>query len=155
MVVPAQEARTSSPSPSTPSHPWLPATSQPSTIQPPRKKLIVYQNEDNLRIVESTSENDTVIPNTDDSRDCTGLALVPVSTDKGTKLYLYYFMQKGGKLQRVVRNEDGTWGDSAAAGDKAVSDPNTFLAASQVGGVIMVYYIAKGESSIHSFRDKV
>ncbi|KAK0667209.1 hypothetical protein QBC41DRAFT_374864 [Cercophora samala] len=119
------------------------------------KKLIVYQNEDNLRIVESTSENDAVIPNTDDSRDCTGLALVPVATDKGVKLYLYYFMQKGGKLQRVIRREDGTWGDSAAAGDKAVSDPNTFLSACQVGGVIMVYYIAKGESSIHSFRDKI
>ncbi|KAK4648393.1 uncharacterized protein QC761_109625 [Podospora bellae-mahoneyi] len=37
--------------------PWLPATSQPSTIQPPREKLSVYRNEDNLRIVKSTSEN--------------------------------------------------------------------------------------------------
>lgn len=112
-------------------------------------------------------KKDTVIPNTDDSLNGTGLALVPVTLDKildnqqvtkVTKLYLYYFPSKGGKLQRVVRDEDGSWQKSGSAGDNpdAVADPNSFLTATQVGNnVIMVYYMLKGQSEIHSFRDTI
>jgi hypothetical protein len=82
------------------------------------------------------------------------LALIPVTTAKGTQLYLYYFALKGGKLQRVIRNEDGTWQDSATVEDKP-SDPNTFLSATKVGNTIMVYYVVKNESEIHGYRDQV
>ncbi|KAM0553993.1 hypothetical protein ACHAPJ_007068 [Fusarium lateritium] len=100
----------------------------------------------------STSNNDISIPNIEDSRDNTSLALVPFTTDGGTQLYLYYFPLKGGKLQRVIRNEDGTWQDSSTA-ESLASDPNSFLSSTKVGNVIMVYYMVKNQQTIHSFRD--
>jgi hypothetical protein len=103
---------------------------------------------------EANGRADVEIPNTNDSRDNTGLALVPVATEKGTQLYLYYFPLKGGKLQRVIRNEDGSWQDSATV-ENLASDPNTFLSATKVGNIIMLYYIVKGEATIHGFRDQI
>ena len=105
-------------------------------------------------IYEDNKCTNVAILNIEDSRDNTILALVPVTTDRGTQLYLYYFPLKGRKLQRVIRNEDGTWQDSSII-DSLASDPNTFLSGTKVGNVIMVYYMDKNQQIIHSFKDHI
>ncbi|KAL6922680.1 hypothetical protein FSST1_006706 [Fusarium sambucinum] len=67
------------------------------------KSYIIYPDEKNPRIVDSRNAKDRDIPNTDDSRDYTGLACVRVPGDKGgDSIYMYYFASKGGRLQRTI-----------------------------------------------------
>lgn len=86
----------------------------------------------------------------------TGLACVPVKGDKGgVKLYLYYFADKGGQLQRVVRDEDGNWSDSDGR-EEQESEESTFLTATKIGEDIAVYYMLKGDTSkIHTHLDPI
>ncbi|KAM7190137.1 hypothetical protein V8F20_009867 [Naviculisporaceae sp. PSN 640] len=118
------------------------------------KKWIVYQTPQSLRIVESNGDNDAEIPNTDDARKGTGLAIVAVPSGEGkTKLYLYYF-NNGGKIQRVVRGVAGKWGDSGAIKDKTVSDANSALTASKVGDWVVLHFSDANEK-IKCTRDKI
>ncbi|KAH7146128.1 hypothetical protein EDB81DRAFT_759423 [Dactylonectria macrodidyma] len=110
------------------------------------KSFIIYQDKKTLCIVEAGNTEDKEIPNTSDSRDMTGLACVPVKGQRGVKVYLYYFADKGGQLQRVVRDEDGKWSDSNGRDDQD-SEQSSFLTATQMGDDIAVYYMVKGATS--------
>ncbi|KAK4166872.1 hypothetical protein QBC43DRAFT_204655 [Cladorrhinum sp. PSN259] len=129
--------------------PPLMATNLVAAFEPlDGKKSVIYQTKDSLRIVESNGNNGN------DGRNGTGLALVPVTSEdtKKTKLYLYYFNGKG-KLQSVVRDEDGKWGASSEK-DTTTSDDNTALTASRVGKTILLHFIAS-DGSIKWVRDEI
>lgn len=99
---------------------------------------------------------DVAIPNTEDSQDSTGLALVSVKTAAGTKLYLYYFSNKVAALQKVVRDEDGQWGSSNAVPGAKVAEKTTFLSGTLVEGKIVLFYMAEDDKkSIYHFEDSL
>jgi hypothetical protein len=90
--------------------------------------------------VHFNTHTDTDVPNTTDSLDSTGLALVTVKTGSGVKLYLYYFSSKGTYLRRVIRSENRTWGDSSEVPNAKQGETTTSLSAAQVGNQIAVFY---------------
>ena len=112
-----------------------------------------------------------MIPNTDDARNTTGLAIVPVKTPRGVRLYLYYFGDRDGYLKRAIRLEDGNWKPSSNA-QTLIADPNSCLTATavdrsidaqglhpdletsaRVDHYIMVYYIEKGKTTVTAFKE--
>ncbi|OCL06352.1 hypothetical protein AOQ84DRAFT_378684 [Glonium stellatum] len=121
-----------------------------------KKRLIVYQNSKTLRVVDHAGNNDTEVPNTGDSQDSTGLALVSVKSGGGVKLYLYYFSSKGTLLQRVVRDENGAWGSSSVVEGAKDAEKTTFLTATLVKDKIVLFYIASdSKKSIYVFQDSL
>jgi hypothetical protein len=145
-----------------------------------KKRLIVYQNVKTLRMVDDSGTVgtcicrrpiaaanmllDSEIPNTADSQDSTGIALVTVKSDgeDGVKLYLYYFASKGALLQRVVRNEKGVWGPSSVVSGAHAAETSTFLTASLVKhegkSKIILFYIDKitgdNKPTMYVFQDE-
>jgi hypothetical protein len=106
--------------------------------------------------VHSNTHTDNDIPNTTDSLASTGLALVTVKTDLGVKLYLYYFSSKGTYLQRVIRSENETWGDSSEVPNASQGEKTTFLSATQVGDKIAVFYITpEDKKAFYIFTDTI
>jgi hypothetical protein len=102
------------------------------------------------------------VPNTEDSRNNTGIALVSIETPLGVKLYLYYFSEKGSLLQRVIRDENGKWGSSEAVEGALEAEKSTFLTATYVkedgkkGGKIVVFYMAvEKPKSTYVFPDVI
>ena len=122
-----------------------------------KKRLVVYQNADTLRIIESSIDGtDAAVPNTGDSQDSTGIALVPVKSQTGVKLYLYYFASKKPLLQRIIRDENGKWEESGAVGPAKQAAKTTFLTATQVAGKIVLFYVASDDSkNIYVYQDAI
>ncbi|KAL7939902.1 hypothetical protein V8C35DRAFT_18607 [Trichoderma chlorosporum] len=149
-------------SPNTLTPKYAPASnSQLAAVYHPQeqKTMVFYQDGDkgSIRMI-VVSGDESELSNTNDSRAGTGIAVVPIKTASGTMLALYYFAEKGGNTQRIVRNEKGKWGKSSALDDSEApveSVETSYLTASLMGDKVVLFYVAKNKTGFFTQEDKI
>ncbi|KAI0391888.1 hypothetical protein F5Y17DRAFT_385093 [Xylariaceae sp. FL0594] len=148
--------------PSTLTPKYAPASnSQLAAVYHPEedKTMVFYQDgkQGSIRMI-VVNGDESELSNTKDSRAGTGIAVVSIKTASGTMLALYYFAEKGGNTQRIVRNEKGKWGKSSSLddGENPVESAETsYLTASVMGDKVVLFYVAKDKDGFFVQEDKI